>query len=268
MTGLRVTPGAVAEVHHAIVFQISPADVAAVEALDAADPALGYSCFGGSGINKAGWVGAWVPGSTGSVFPSDTGVAIAPGSKLVVQLHYNTANTSPAPDQSKIDLQLADAVKTPAAVVKWTNPSWVKNHTMNIAAGDADSVQAFSFNPSPYLGQITGNVLQNGAPFTIWSAALHMHARGVKGTLQVSHADGTKECALEIDDWSFHWQGSYELRKPIVVGPGDSLAIECHFDNSGKRQPIVGGAPAPVTAVNWGETTEDEMCLGIFYATP
>lgn len=268
VTGLRVTPGAVAEVHHAIVFQIAPADVPAVQALDAADPALGYTCFGGSGVNGAGWIGAWVPGTLGQIFPADTGVAVAPGSKLVVQMHYNTANAPPSPDKSTVDLQLADSVKTPAAVLKWTNPSWVKNHTMNIAPGDADSMQRFAFAPASYLGQVSGNVLQNSQPFTIWSAGLHMHARGVKGTLTVEHADGTKECALEIDDWSFHWQGSYAMQKPIVVKPGDSLAIECHFDNSGKRQPIVNGSPAPVGPVNWGETTEDEMCLGIFYATP
>jgi hypothetical protein len=95
-----------------------------------------------------------------------------------------------------------------------------------------------------------------------------MHARGAKATLQVTHPDGSKNCLLQIDDWSFHWQGSYDLMKPVKVGAGDSLSIECHFDNSGNRQPIINGIPAPVTPVNWGETTEDEMCLGIMYATP
>lgn len=267
VTGLRVTPGAISEVHHAIVFQIAPQDVAAVQKLDDADPAAGYSCFGTPGVDGAGWVGAWVPGSTGEVFPADTGIAIVPGSKLVVQMHYNTANTPPVPDRSTVDLQLADTVKTEAAVLKWTNPSWVFNHTMSIAAGDADSVQQFSFAPTNFMVKASGGALKNGLPFSIWSAALHMHARGVKASLHVEHADGTRECALQIDDWSFHWQGTYALQKPILVQPGDKLSIECHFDNSGKRQPTIGGQGAPVGPVNWGETTEDEMCLGLFYAT-
>ncbi|MFI5300236.1 MAG: monooxygenase [Polyangiales bacterium] len=268
VTGLRVVPGDIAEVHHAILFNINPADVAAIESLDAADPAPGYSCFGGPGVNSAGWVGAWAPGSLGDVFPADTGIAIAPGSKLVVQMHYNTANASPAPDQSSVQVQLADSVKIPAAVLKWANPSWPSKHTMTINAGDPDSVQSFSFAPYNFMSKFSGGVLQDGAPFTIWSAALHMHARGVKGTLTIAHADGTNDCALEIDDWSFHWQGSYALKQNIVVQPGDTISIECHFDNSGARQPILNGVPLPVGPVNWGETTEDEMCLGLFYATP
>ena len=156
VTGLRVTPGAISEVHHAIVFQIAPQDVAAVQKLDDADPAAGYSCFGTPGVDGAGWVGAWVPGSTGEVFPADTGIAIVPGSKLVVQMHYNTANTPPVPDRSTVDLQLADTVKTEAAVLKWTNPSWVFNHTMSIAAGDADSVQQFSFAPTNFMVKASG----------------------------------------------------------------------------------------------------------------
>lgn len=268
VTGLRVTPGAIGEVHHAIVFQILPADLDKLQQLDDADPGLGYRCFGTPGINSAGWIGAWAPGSLGSTFPPDTGIAVAPGSKMVVQMHYNTANANPSPDLSKIELQLADTVKTPAATLEWANPSWVTKHTMNIEPNDPDSVQTFKFAPSSLLSKITRNVLKDEQPFTIWTAALHMHTRGVKGVLDIVHANGDTETALEIDDWSFHWQGSYDLVKPIVVQPGDNISIECHFDNSGKRQPIIGGEPAPMGPVNWGETTEDEMCLGLFYVTP
>jgi hypothetical protein len=94
-----------------------------------------------------------------------------------------------------------------------------------------------------------------------------MHQRGVKATLTIDHLDGTSECGLQIDDWDFHWQDSYRLKRPIVVEPTDVLSIECHFDNSGARQPLVGGVALPVSDVNWGETTQDEMCLGLFYAT-
>jgi hypothetical protein len=268
VTGLRVRPGNTPEVHHAIAFLIKPADVAAITALDSADPGTGYKCFGGPGVNGAGWLGAWVPGSLGDVFPKGTGIAVPTGAKIVLQMHYNTGSAPAAPDQSTIDLQLADQVEKEAATLKFSNPSWVKNKTMLIKAGDADSVQRFTFAPSNFMTQISGGVLKPGAPFTIWSTALHMHARGVSATLKVIHADGTTDCGLEIDDWNFHWQGSYRLAKPITFQPGDQLSIECHYDNSGARQPLVGGEPLAVTDVHWGETTEDEMCLGIMYATP
>jgi hypothetical protein len=270
VTGLRVKPGYAPIVHHAIAFLAAPSDAAAVVKLDAADPGPGYKCFGGIGVGgvNAGWLGAWVPGSTTSLMPAGTGIEVAPGSKVVLQMHYNTASTAARPDLSSVELQVDDTVATRAAVVKFANPSWVTQKTMNIKAGDADSVQSFAFGVSPYMSRITGGVLADGAPFTIRSAALHMHSRGVKGTLSVVHPDGTRDCALEIDDWSFHWQDSYRLQAPIVVQPGDELSLECHFDNSGHRQPMVDGKPVTVTDVNWGETTEDEMCLGVMYATP
>jgi hypothetical protein len=268
VTGLNVRPGDSQVVHHAIAFIINPSDVATVQSLDAADSAPGYTCFGGVGVNSAQWLGAWVPGTVPDTFPANSGIKVQPGSKIVLQMHYNTANATPAPDQSSLDVQLEDTVATEATVLKFTNPSWVKSHTMNIKAGDPDSVQSYAIDPTPYMSLITGSVLPSNMPFKIWSAALHMHSRGVKGTLSIVHADGSKTCALQIDDWSFHWQGSYALGAALTFQPGDQLSIECHFDNSGDRQPLVDGRPVPVADVNWGETTEDEMCLGVFYATP
>jgi hypothetical protein len=268
VTGLNVRPGLMPIVHHAIAFLIQPADVGTVTSMDAADPAPGYKCFGGVGINGANWLGAWAPGAMPSSFPASSGLEVVPGSKVVVQIHYNTASAAAGADQTSVDLQLADSVATKGAVMKFANPSWVVNHTMTIKAGDADSVQSFTIDPSPYLSRFAGSALSDGMPFRIHSAALHMHNRGVKGTLKVLHADGTSDCALRIDDWSFHWQGTYELKKALQFVPGDQLAIECHFDNSGGRQPLVSGAPVPVADANWGETTEDEMCLGVFYVTP
>jgi hypothetical protein len=60
---------------------------------------------------------------------------------------------------------------------------------------------------------------------------------------------------LDIASWNFHWQGSYGFSQPKTFNPGDQLYLECHWNNMGS------------TDKNWGETTEDEMCLSVFYAT-
>lgn len=269
VTAMRVRPGTVAEVHHAIAYVVPSVDVADLAAPDAADPGDGYRCFGGPGVNqqRAVWLGAWAPGASDSIFPAGTGIAIPSGSKIVLQMHYNVANTAAAPDLSTLELQLSDSVTVPATTLKFTNPSWVIGRTMNIAAGDPDSVQRFSVPVSDLAPLLSVGVLASGVPITLHTAALHMHGRGVRGTLTVQHADGSTECALQIDDWDFHWQDNYRMKTPVVVQPTDSLSIECHFDNSGARQPLVGGVPLPVSDVNWGEGTQDEMCLGLFYAT-
>ena len=112
----------------------------------------------------------------------------------------------------------------------------------------------------------SGTVMIGGA-FTIHSAGLHMHTLGTRATASIVRADGSTQCLLQIDDWNFHWQGSYGLRTPPTFNPGDKLRVECHWDNSPANQPMVGGQPRVPTDVYWGEGTGDEMCLGAFYTT-
>lgn len=82
-----------------------------------------------------------------------------------------------------------------------------------------------------------------------------MHTRGTSARTEIRGADSASQCLLDIPSWSFHWQGSYEMKSPKTVHPGDALYLECHWDNTG------------ATDINWGEGTNDEMCLGTFYVT-
>ena len=90
-----------------------------------------------------------------------------------------------------------------------------------------------------------------------------MHLHGTNATLNIQRSEGTSECLLTIPKWNFHWQGSYALKTPTRVQMNDSLSIECHWDNSAAHQPD-GRAPRDL---NWGEGTDDEMCIGFLYIT-
>jgi hypothetical protein len=81
--------------------------------------------------------------------------------------------------------------------------------------------------------------------------------------VEIQRAAGAHECVLDIPRWNFHWQGAYGLTNPKRVERGDSLSIECHWDNSATNQPD-GLAPREL---NWGERTDDEMCLAFLYIT-
>jgi hypothetical protein len=72
---------------------------------------------------------------------------------------------------------------------------------------------------------------------------------------------------LDIPSWNFHWQGTYQLAQPIRVNPGDKVNLACHWDNSQANQPSVNGQQLPPKNVNWGESTTDEMCLGLMYVS-
>ena len=79
-------------VHHTIVYAQLPADKAAVDALDAADPLPGYECFGGAGWAGAIEVGAAAVGSQPLAFPNGSGAPLPAGTRYVVQVHYNFDN--------------------------------------------------------------------------------------------------------------------------------------------------------------------------------
>jgi copper type II ascorbate-dependent monooxygenase-like protein len=258
VSGFRARAGNAGIVHHVIAFLAAPSDVATYQQLDAADPAPGWVCFGGPGGNaRSAWLGGWAPGSLGSDFPVGTGIKVQPGSKVVLQVHYNLTNNNGNPDQTAVDFKLDDSVQKEGVIQPWADIKWIQNKTMVIPAGVADQQYDFTFDPSQYWSYVTNGVIPSSQPVTFWDASLHMHTRGRRAHLEIQHADGTKECMLDIARWDFHWQGAYGFKQPKTFAPGDKLYLECHFDNSDST-----------VARNWGEGTSDEMCLGGFYVTP
>lgn len=255
VTGFGVTPGTPAIVHHVIAFLATPDKVATYKALDDAEAGPGYTCFGGPGGGNLAWIGGWAPGSLGADFPAGTGIEVAPGSKVVVQIHYNTLTSPPSADLTKIALKTDASVEKKAAVLPWANPAWVTAKAMNIPAHSTDTEHSWAFDPTPFLSKITKDVLADNKPFTIYSAGLHMHTRGTSAVTSITRAGGAKECLLDIERWNFHWQGAYSLMQPKQVNPGDQISLECHWANTDAMD------------VNWGEGTGDEMCLGTYYVT-
>lgn len=290
ITGFGAKPGQTSIVHHLLVYQVPPDQIATYQAYDDADPGLGYTCFGGptGSLNANGTsngsgapadagassalvlpqqIGGWVPGNLGSDFAAGTGIKILPGSMVVLQVHYNTLNSPPVPDQTEVDFELADSVDKEAFVLPFTDATWVKSHTMDIPAGDPDASHSYGVGAGLWASFLTHGAVGGSQPFTIYSSLLHMHLHGTETTLTLDHGDGTSTCLLDIPHWNFHWQGNYALAQPITVNPSDQIQIDCHWDNSAANQPVIDGQPMAVTDLNWGEGTTDEMCIGFVYVT-
>lgn len=259
VTGFRVLPGNPSIVHHVIAYLGQAAQADAFQQLDDAEPGPGYTCFGGpGGPPGAGmqWIGAWAPGTIGGDFPTDTGIRLDPGSKIILQVHYNIASEAATPDRSSIQLKIDAQVGHQAVRLPFTNYAWALQRQMPIAADDPDVAYTYSADLSKVLSVISQGVLTSGAPFVLHSAGFHMHTHGMSGHLAIERASGASECLLDIPRWDFHWQGAYDLVTPTVLQPGDQMSITCHFNNSGD----------PVE-LNWGEGTADEMCLSGVYLT-
>jgi hypothetical protein len=272
VVGFNVKPGNARVAHHAIAFLIPPERAAMVTALDDAEPGPGYTCYGGPGGNQStvSWLGSWAPGVVPNMYPTDTGLLVRPGSKVVLQMHYNTAaapNAADRVDQTMVELALADTVKRKAFIMPWADPGWVRNQTMHIPAGSADVKHSFAFDPTGFLRTISGGVLQNNAAVRVHAAGFHQHMLGTGGRLEVNKSDGTSECLINLPRWDFHWQRSYRLAAPKLLRVGDQLRLSCSWNNSAEFQPVMDGRRQAPRDVNWGEGTGDEMCLGILYVS-
>ncbi|MEM7160231.1 MAG: hypothetical protein AAF799_45755 [Myxococcota bacterium] len=262
VTGFEAAPDDLAQVHHIIAFAIPPEEVEFYEQLDAEEPGEGYTCFGGPGgevndpSNVGTWIGSWAPGGAANEFPEGTGLPMAPGSRVVLQVHYNTLAGDGGPDRSGIRFKVDSEVERPAAVMLWANPEWLAGF-MPIPAGSPDTTHAFQLDPTEFMGFITDGVVPSDQPFEIHSASHHMHTRGSRAHQSIVRGSGSDTCLLELPRWDFDWQTRYRFEEPIVFLPGDELRMECEWNNEGNDQ-----------GVNWGDGTGDEMCLGIFYVTP
>ena len=268
--GMQVVPGNPRVVHHVIAFVVSPDQVADVQALDAADPGPGYACFGGPGTSgRLSWLGAWAPGGKGSMYPADTGLEVKAWSKVVMQVHYNSAAApvGQRDDLTKIEIATADTVKRKAMLFLWANPDWINKKTMGIPAFAKDTKHSFAFDPTPYMGSLTQGVVGSQKAFKVYSASLHQHLLGSRSKVEILHDDAPNECLLDIPRWDFHWQRSYGFTQPKVFRPGDRLNVECHWDNSAEAQPVIDGIKGLSKDVNWGEGTGSEMCLAVLYIT-
>ncbi|MEZ4247543.1 MAG: monooxygenase [Polyangiales bacterium] len=255
LTASTVVPDASALVHHVLVYALGPEDVAAAEALDAAEEGPGYTCFGGplpmeGGMSAASssslptQLGAWVPGLLPAIYPEGVGIPIRAGSRVVMQLHYNLLSAEPVPDATQFAMRLTT---TPVTQAIDTHP--LPKLDLAIPPGEASAVQTQFFRNS------------RSTPMTIQGLTGHMHLLGKSIRGQVVRADGTEECGLHIPDWDFNWQQSYTLATPIVLQPGDGIRLTCEYDNSDDNQPVVNGMQLEPRAVVWGEGTLDEMCL-------
>jgi hypothetical protein len=280
VTAYRVAPGQAGQVHHVILYRLPDYAADSAAALDARDPGEGWTCFGGSGVGGSGedWLGAWAPGSTGSVLPAGTGAPLAAGEKLVMQVHYNLAGGAKA-DRSRVDLQYAPAGAklTPlrtsllAAPVELPCPSGPTSRacdrTKAAPDGFANSLLAMCgksladyARPKDYAAIPTSCDRQVPAATTVYGVAGHMHLRGQSLRIELNPGTKAARVLLDIPRWDFHWQDQHWLRDPLQVKAGDVLRLTCTFDNTARS-----GSHGAVTPryVTWGEGTEDEMCLAM-----
>ena len=241
VSAMEVRPDNKVAVHHVIVYLDTSGKA---REKDAADPAPGYTSFGGPGFNAVGTLGGWAPGNLPRRLPEGVGIHLPKGADIVLQVHYHRTG-KPETDRTKIGVYF-----TEGPVDKQMRVFPLVALPLRIPAGEKN-YEAKAALPVP-------------ADVTVLGVMPHMHLVARDMTVNATLPDGTKQKMVSVPDWDFNWQTTYYFKEPVKLPAGTWLNLVAHYDNSADNPRNPNNPPKQVT---WGEETTDEMCIAFFFYT-
>ncbi len=234
ITAFAIRAGVPTSVHHVQLWAIDDdAGEAALTAAEAVDSAPGYAC---RDINvPARYLTVWAASDPVRRHPPGTGLKINGGHSLVMEIHYHDDGTS-RPDQTTVELELAETVERPATIVPL-------------------SPAAFELPPGQAHTRVGMTMPGLDHDALVWGVRAHMH--GLGRTAVVSRLDDHgASCLLKIPRWDTSWQLMYFYDQPVPLPAGSQLSVECEYDTTSRHTPTL-----------YGIRTVDEMCFAYFYVT-
>ena len=192
--------------------------------------------------NEGALLAGYAPGKRPDTWPNGVAKRVPAGSVVMFQMHYSAFRgdlAKPEKDRTRIGLYFA---KQPPE--KMVITSAVANQLFKIPAG-AENHEVVACQTVP-----RDLVLLNYMP--------HMHLRGKDMKYEIIYPDGKRETLLSVPKFSFNWQDTYYLTKPLNIPKGAKFIVTAHFDNSSKNK----YNPDSKKDVRWGDPTYDEMMIG------
>lgn len=239
-------------------------------------------------ISNTPWLTAWAPGAGIDVMPKGTGAELPAGSLVVMQIHYNllrgdkpvqaslVLHTVPASTHLQpLSLNLLPAPPDVPCAAGVTGPLCSRPAEMaNLAkrfgpwAVTFDSIieSVCGRNAStPPTGTSTTCVWPIGGNQTILRLTAHMHLTGRGMQVTLNPGKPNAQVLLDVGNYNFDYQHSYNLAHPVVTQPGDTIGVTCHYDPKLAQELPQLRKLAPHFTV-WGDGSSDEMCLAIIQA--
>ena len=279
------------EVHHAILFLVPPNLAAQARAADG--NGHGWTCFGETPlphtslaeISNTPWLTAWAPGHGLDVVPKGTGVPLPAGSLVVMQIHYNLL-VGDAPVRSKLVLNtvpMSEHLKTLhldllPAPPDIPCPAGVTGPMCNRLVSLADLGQRFGKDQIGFVnilekicGRNSINPPSGDTTSCVWPApdhgsvvrvTAHMHLLGRQMQMVLDPGTPQAKTLLNVTNYNFDYQRSYDLAKPVALAPGDTIGVTCTYDPT-LRQKLPALRKLAPRFVTWGDGSSDEMCLGL-----
>ncbi len=206
-------------------------------------PEIDISAFlgGGTDPNMAS-VAGYAPGNNVSLNPEGVGGLLRAGTTLSLQMHYTTSGKE-STDETEIGIYFYPE-------------GYVPEERMSGGVGNAFSI-SIPAGAKDHEMQLVTLVPEEAE---IHSLMPHMHFRGKRMSFTAQYPDGSEEMLLSIPAYSFNWQLSHELEKPVRVPAGTKIVATGAFDNSEQND----FNPDPSIEVNWGEQSWEEMFMGFY----
>jgi hypothetical protein len=196
---------------------------------------------GGGGVGFGGdFLAGYAPGTLPDVLKPGQAKLVKAGSDIVLQMHY-TADGKTHTDISRVGLVFATEKPT--------------ERVLTLAAANPQ----FAIPPGDSNYRVDAKItLQDDS--TLIDLLPHMHFRGKDFEYRVTYPSGEKETLLNVPNYDFNWQLTYELTKPKLLPKGTVIECTAHFDNSVNNK----FNPDATKEVHWGEQTWEEMMIGFF----
>jgi hypothetical protein len=138
-------------------------------------------------------------------------------------------------------------------VVTWTvNDRVVVNGTE--VPRDGRGPQYPNIRPGEADYTVTGS-MRVTEPLLLYALWPHMHARGRAITFVLEDRNGREQTLLSIPRYSFNWQFTYALEKPLRIAAGSTIRATARYDNSARNPEN----PDPTQEVVWGPQAFNEM---------
>jgi hypothetical protein len=286
LTGTQFQPQNADIVHHAIFFRLGPEQAKRAAEFDAATPGQGWTCFGDTGVQDADWVAHWAPGTDETLLDPKFGYSMPPGSKLVMQIHYNTLNVgdTPASDRSGIRLRVTDKPLQELQTVLFPAPVELpctkqeSGPLCDRAAAVKDVGRRFGEQSQRQVARLTefcgppvaGPTQHCDQPVhgtaVLHAVAGHMHLLGRAIKIELNPGTAKARTLLDVPNYDFDDQALRPLAKPVTITDGDVIRVTCTHD-AGLRAQVPQLSKLKPRYVVWGDGTSDEMCLGIAIAS-
>jgi hypothetical protein len=240
LSAIRVEASDPRGVAQVTLFALDSADgEAEALALDAADPAPGYSCFGTARAKDARLVASWTWPDPVLRMPAGSGVRLPAGRKMIVQAHYDIMAAGGAFESSlRVALELDDRAREARV--------WGITAGGNAGGGSLAPAQR-------YVSVETTAPVERR--LRVVGIAPRMHIRG--SVLQLTRERGAaSSCLGEFDHWHFYDQQLYRAVEPALLEPGDRVHLSCAYNTQGRTR-----------ATLFGDGIDDEECVAYLFVT-